>query len=476
MSDTNEKTGNVGVQGQMERQLTSFQRKQGNVQRFVSNICGEFEKHNRIAPINYERYDVKRGLRNADGTGVMAGVTQIGNVQGYHLQDGEKIPWEGRLLYRGYSINDLVNNALREDRFGYEETAYLLLFGALPNENQLADFSAILSEWSPLPFRFTEDAILSLPSPSVMNKLARAVLALYTYDDNPDNNELQAELFRAIRLIARFPTIVAHGYAAKIHYYDRQSLYLHLPQKDLSLAENFLRLIRPDSQYTPEEARLLDLCLMVHAEHGGGNNSTFVCRAVSSSGTDIYSAIAAAVGSLKGPRHGGANEQVLAMMDRLEQEVSDWRDEGAIRDWLARRIRGEAGPDTLVYGLGHAVYTLSDPRAVILKTCARTLAEKKGMTEELELFERVERIAPPILQELKGAGAGSCANVDFYSGLVYRMLDIPRSLYTALFATARISGWCAHRIEELYNKGNKIIRPAYKCVVPAKEYIPLSRR
>ena len=474
MNNTGKK--NPGMGEQLEKRLASTQKRVGNSQRFISTICSEFEKHNRIAQINYERYDVKRGLRNADGTGVLAGVTQIGNVQGYYLQEGERIPREGCLMYRGYDINDLVNNAREEGRFGYEETAYLLLFGALPTPEQLADFTEILAEWSPLPTRFTEDMILSVPSTSVMNKLARSVLALYSYDEAPDNNELQAELFRAIRLIARFPTIVAHGYAAKVHYFDHQSLYLHLPQKDLSVAENFLRLIRPDSQYTPEEARLLDLCLMVHAEHGGGNNSTFVCRAVSSSGTDTYSAVAAAVGSLKGPRHGGANERVLAMMTRLEQEVENWTDEDAIRRWLTRRLTGEAGPDNLIYGMGHAVYTLSDPRATILKTFARTLAEEKGMADELDLFERVERIAPEVIEAVKGEGAGSCANVDFYSGLVYKMLGIPLSLYTPLFATARISGWCAHRIEELYNKGNKIIRPAYKCVLPPKPYVPLAER
>ena len=445
---------------------------------FVHNLCGEFQKHNHIDPAYYQNLDVKRGLRNADGTGVMAGITQIGNVQGYYIQDGEKTAMPGRLIYRGINVEDLIRGFMSERRFGFEETAYLLLLGALPTKTQLEEFTQVLAEFRTLPDRFTEDMILSAPSHDVMNKLARSVLALYSYDSDPDNNGIENELRQAMQLIARCSTIVAHAFAVKRHYFDNESLYLHRPQDDLSLAQNFLHSIRRDNQYTEEEARLLDLCLVLHMEHGGGNNSAFACRVLSSSGTDIYSSIAAAVGSLKGPRHGGANKKVMEMFSYIESEVKNWQDDGQIRDFLAKLIRKEAGDRSgLIYGMGHAIYTLSDPRAVILKRFAKNLAAKEPkMLEEFELFEAVERLTPEVFHDITGNQKIMCANVDLYSGLVYKMLGIPGELYTPLFAMARIVGWCAHRVEEVYNPGNKIIRPAYKAVAPRKEFIPLEQR
>lgn len=444
---------------------------------FLQDICSQYINQNRISPDLYERYGVKRGLRNADGTGVMAGITQIGNVRGYYIQDGEKVPAPGQLIYRGIDVTHLIDGFTREGRFGFEETAYLLLFGSLPDRKQLDAFRSMLDRYRTLPSGFTEDMILKAPSPDVMNKLARSTLALYSYDPDPENGSLDAEFLRAIQLIARFPVIVAHAFACKRHYYDNESLYLHRPQAGLSLAENFLYSVRHDNHFTQDEARLLDLCLVLHMEHGGGNNSAFTCRVLSSSGTDLYSAIAAAVGSLKGPRHGGANKKVMEMFGGLEADVKDWADDDAVRDYLARLLRKEAGDRSgLIYGIGHAIYTLSDPRAVVLKRFARKLAESKGMLEEFELFERVERLAPEVLLSVKGEEKVVCANVDFYSGLVYKMMGIPMELYTPLFAVARMVGWCAHRIEEVYQPGNRIIRPAYKAVAPMRTFVPLDQR
>ena len=445
--------------------------------RFMESLCGEYQAHNHIDPAFYERYNVKRGLRNADGTGVMAGVTQIGNVMGYYLQDGERVPAPGKLVYRGIDVEELINGFVSEGRFGYEETAYLLLFGALPTRQQLASFQQLLAEHRALPPMFTEDMILKAPSPDVMNKLARAVLALYSYDDDPDNMSLSNQLSQAIQLVARVPVIVAHAFAAKRHYYDNESLYLHRPQEGLGVAENFLYSVRHDNQFTAEEARLLDLCLVLHAEHGGGNNSAFTCRVLSSSGTDIYSAIAAAIGSLKGPRHGGANKKVMEMFGYIEQGVGDWKDDDEVRAYLGKLLKKEAGDRSgLIYGMGHAIYTLSDPRAVILKRFAKNLAQTKGMLDEFELFEAVERLTPEVLRTVKGEQKVVCANVDLFSGLVYKMMGIPMELYTPLFAVARVVGWCAHRIEEVYQPGNRIIRPAYKAVAPMRPFVPLDQR
>ena len=324
---------------------------------------------------------------------------------------------------------------------------------------------------------FTEDMIIKAPSHDVMNKLARSVLALYSYDPAPDDNSLPNELRQALQLIARCPTIVAHAFAVKRHYFDNDSLYLHRPQPNLSVAENFLYSLRHDNQYTEDEAKLLDLCLVLHMEHGGGNNSAFACRVLSSSGTDIYSAIAAAVGSLKGPRHGGANKKVMEMFGYIEENVKDWRDDDEVRAYLAKLIRKETGDRSgLIYGMGHAIYTLSDPRAVLLKKFARSVAAKKGMLEEFELCETVERLTPGVFAQEKGETKVICANVDMYSGLVYKMMGIPPELYTPLFAIARMVGWCAHRIEEVYNPGNRIIRPAYKAVAPSRPFVPLEQR
>lgn len=451
--------------------------KQENRMDFVTSLCEEYRAHNYIDPEYYERWGVKRGLRNADGTGVLAGVTQIGNVLGYYVQDGERFPTEGKLIYRGINVEELIEGFMREGRFGFEETAYLLLFGALPTRARLEEFRKALSAHQALPRMFTEDMILKAPSPDVMNKLARSVLALYSYDDNPDDLSLANQLRQAIQLIAQVPVIVAHAFAVKRHYYDDESLYIHRPQPGLSLAENFLYSVRHDNQYTEQEARLLDLCMVLHAEHGGGNNSAFACRVLSSSGTDIYSAIAAAVGSLKGPRHGGANKKVMQMFGYIEEGVRDWKDDDEIKDFLGRILRKEAGDRSgLIYGMGHAIYTISDPRAVLLKRFARELAETKGMLDEFQLFEAVERITPSALVEVKHEKKVVCANVDLYSGFVYKMMGIPEELYTPLFAMARMVGWCAHRLEEVGGSANRIIRPAYKAVAPMRTFVPLDQR
>ena len=444
---------------------------------YIQGICRQYAQYHKIDPSVYERYGVKRGLRNADGTGVMAGITQIGNVRGYYIEDGEKVPMDGQLIYRGINVQDLIGGFMTEGRFGYEETAYLLLFGTLPTQAQLSGFRDLLAHFRSLPANFTEDMILKAPSRDVMNKLARSTLALYSYDPDPENKALEAEMLKAVQLIARYPVIVAHAFACKRHYYDNESLYLHRPQEGLSVAENFLYSVRHDNQFTQDEARLLDLCLVLHMEHGGGNNSAFACRVLSSSGTDIYSAIAAAVGSLKGPKHGGANMKVMEMFGHIERDVSDWKDEDAVSSYLEQLLRRQAGDRSgLIYGMGHAIYTLSDPRAVLLKRFARRVAEKKDMLDEFELFETVERLAPEVFHRVTGQDKVMCANVDLYSGLVYKMMGIPPELYTPLFAIARIVGWCAHRVEEVYNPYGKIIRPAYKAISPKQAFIPLPQR
>ena len=439
-------------------------------------LCEEHLPNIQLDPSGYEVYKVKRGLRNSDGTGVVAGITRIGNVQGYIIQDNEPVAIPGKLFYRGVDVEELIKGFMDEGRFGFEETTYLLLFGDLPTKARLDGFVKALENYRALPDRFTEDMILAAPSRDIMNKLARSVLALYSYDQDPEDNSYAAQMEKAMYLIARCPVIVAHALAAKQHYYDGKSLYLHNPQPGLSTAENFLYSVRRDNHYTQEEARLLDLCLVLHAEHGGGNNSAFACRVLSSSGTDIYSAISAAVGSLKGPKHGGANRKVMEQFRVIESEVSDWDDEDAVRNCLRRIVRGEIGDGSgLIYGLGHAVYTISDPRTGILKDCARNVAAAKGAEKELRLFEMVERLGPEVLNEYRGENRVFCANVDFYSGLVYQMLDIPEALFTPLFAISRMVGWCAHRIEETCNPG-KIIRPAYKAVEKQKPFVPMAER
>lgn len=442
----------------------------------MEGLCEEYRKNNCIDPHDFERWDVKRGLRNADGTGVMAGVTEIANVRGYYIQDGEREPMPGQLIYRGIDMSELIHGFTAEGRFGYAETAYLLLMGTLPTREQLQNFELLLELSHDLPHMFTEDMILKAPSPDVMNKLARGVLALYSYDDTPEDMTLSSELRRAMVLIARTPQIVAHAYAAKKHYYDNDSLYLHRPQPGLSMAENFLWSVRHDNQFTEEEAKLLDLCMVLHAEHGGGNNSAFSCRVLTSTGTDLYSSIAAAVGSLKGPKHGGANKKVMEMFQYIEHDVKDWADEEELSAYIGKLLDKETGDRSgLIYGMGHAVYTLSDPRAVILRKFARGLAQKKGMLEELELYEAVERLAPQVMAQ-RGQKKVLCANVDMFSGFVYKMMGIPEELYTPLFAMSRMTGWCAHRLEELFTPGARIIRPAYKAVAPNRPFIPLDQR
>jgi citrate synthase len=443
---------------------------------FLRSLCAIYSSNNRIEPQSFEKYKVKRGLRNADGTGVVAGLTLIGNVHGYLLNEGEKMPVAGQLTYRGIDVAEIVASCLAENRFGFEEVAFLLLFGCLPTQSQMAEFMELLGELRKLPENFTEDMLIKAPSQDIMNKLAQATLALYSDDENPDDTSLENVLRQCIELIARFPIIVAHAYQVKKHYYDRKSMHIHFPKENLSTAENFLRMIRSDKNYTEAEARLLDLALILHAEHGGGNNSAFAARVLSSSGTDTYSAIAAAVGSLKGPKHGGANSKVVAMFEDIRAHVQNWQSDAAIEAYLEKIIKKEAGDGSgLIYGMGHAIYTLSDPRAVMLKENAKLLAEQKGMLDEFLLIDAVERLTPEVFAKVKGDTKEICANVDLYSGFVYRMLNIPQELFTALFAISRIVGWSAHRIEEIAT-GGRIIRPAYKSIAPVSNYIPIPER
>ncbi len=434
------------------------------------------EKNDRIDPELYKKYNVKRGLRDLDGTGVLVGLTEIGDVRAYFFDEEEKIPTEGRLYYRGIEINDLVHGFQSEKRFGFEECCYLLLFGELPTMNELQEFQALLGELRSLPAGFTEDMILKAPSTDIMNKLARSVLAAYSYDKNPDDISLKNTIRQCIEIIARFPTMVSYGYQAKSHYHDAKSLYIHSPSKNLSTAENLLHMIRPDKGFTALEAEMLDLALVLHAEHGGGNNSTFVAHVVTSTGTDTYSTIAAAIGSLKGPQHGGANIKVMEMMDEIKENVKDWDDEEEVARYLEKIMMKEAFDRSgLIYGVGHAVYTVSDPRTILLKQKAEDLATETGFEKEYRLYKNIEKLAPEVFAKVKKSEKVMCANVDFYSGFVYKMLNIPVELYTPIFAVGRIAGWCAHRIEELVN-GGRIIRPAYKNVLSKKSYVPMSER
>ena len=442
----------------------------------LKELCEEFRANNSIPPEKFEHYQVKRGLRNPDGTGVMAGLTRICNVHGYLIDDGERVPDEGKLTYRGIDVQDIIEGCEVENRFGYEEVAWLLLFGKQPTRSQLDSFCQFLNSKRELPPYFAEDMIIKAPSPNIMNKLARSVLALYSYDDNPDDTSLENNMGQAIQLIARLPTIMTYAYQVKRRHYDKESMFFHPINPEHSTAESILNAIRPDRVFTDEEAKLLDLLLILHAEHGGGNNSTFATRVLTSSGTDIYSAIAAAIGSLKGPRHGGANLRVMQMQEDLMRNVSDWKDEDEILAYLEKILRKEAGDHSgLIYGMGHAVYTLSDPRAVILRARAKALAEERGYLDKFSLFERVERLSPTAFAKVRGDAKVICANVDFYSGLVYEMLGIPQDLVTPMFAVARMAGWCAHRMEEMMT-GGRIIRPAYRAIVKNQKYIPIDQR
>ena len=437
----------------------------------------EGQKHFEGIPAHwYSDYNVKRGLRNADGTGVLAGLTAIGEVHGYLVDEGNRVPIEGSLRYRGISVKDIVDNCLKEDRFGFEEVAFLLTFGYLPSRDQLQQFTKLLADNRKLPEGFAEDMILKAPSQNIMNKLERSVLALYSYDDNPDDISVPNLLRQSLELISRFQMMIAYAYAAKMHYYNGTSLVLHNSNPELSMAENFFYVTRANHKFKPIEAKILDLALMLHAEHGGGNNSAFAIRVLSSSNTDTYSAIAAGVGSLKGPKHGGANQSMMRQMEEVKAAVSNWEDEEEVKDYLCKVLRKEAGDGTgLIYGVGHAIYSLSDPRAVVLGECARTLAEETDNVKEYKLYEAVAKMAPEAFREVKGVTAAMPINVDFYSGFIYKMLGIPDDLYTPIFAMARVVGWCAHRIEEIMT-GGKIIRPAYKSVVERSGYIPIDER
>lgn len=442
----------------------------------LKKLCDHFKCNNVINQEDYEKYGVKRGLRNSDGSGVMAGLSLICNVHGYVIDDGERRAVEGRLIYRGIDLETLVDACEAEDRFGFEEVIWLLLFGNLPNQNQLADFSHLLASCRELPEYFVEDMIIKAPSPNIMNKMARSVLALYSYDDDPESSSIENLMSQSIQLIAQLPTIMVNAHQVKRRHYDKETMYFHPLDGKQNTAEAILHTLRMDQKFTQEEARLLDLCLMLHAEHGGGNNSTFATRVVASSGTDTYSAIAAAIGSLKGPRHGGANIKVMEMLGYIKEGVSNWHDEDEIAAFLEKIIHKQAGDKSgLVYGMGHAVYTISDPRAVILRERVRPIAEQKGLADDLMILEAVEKLTPLIFEKVKGGGKTICANVDLYSGLVYQSLGISEELFTPIFAVARIAGWCAHRIEEAL-LGNRIIRPAYKSVAPALRYTRLEDR
>lgn len=433
-------------------------------------------KNNRIDPKYYTKYGVKRGLRNADGTGVVAGITNICNVHGYVMNEGEKQNIEGELYYRGYSINDLVASIGAEERFEFEEIVYLLLMGQLPTADELGRFSKVIAYNRDLPDGFFEDMILKAPSRNIMNKIARSILALYSYDDFPETKTPEDELLTAISIISKLPVIVAGAYQATRRFFEGKTMYLHQVRPEESTAETVLSLLRFDRNYTFEEAQLLDLMLTLHAEHGGGNNSAFACRVLTSSGTDPYSAYSAAIGALKGPLHGGANQKILEQLDYLKANIRNWNDEGEIRDMIRKILRKEAGDlSGKIYGMGHAVYTLSDPRAVILKREAKKLAKGTEFEAEIGLLEAVERNAQELFTEVTGNEKTLCANVDMYSGMCYRMLGFPDELCTPMFAVARIAGWSAHRIEEFLN-GKRIIRPAYKAVTKKREYKPLAER
>lgn len=443
---------------------------------FLNKLSVLAEHNDPIDPELYIKNDVKRGLRNANGTGVLVGLTRIGDVVGYEIKDGKKVAVPGRLMYRGYNVESLISDAESHDQFGYEQCVYLLLFGELPTQPQLDEFREFLGSKRALPPNFTEDMIMKAPSSDIMNKMARGVLASYSYDMNPEDRSIPNVLRQCIELTSRFSTLAAYAYQAKRRYYEGKSMYIHNPLPNLSTAENFLRLIRSDKQYSQEEAKLLDLALILHAEHGGGNNSSLTIHVVSSADTDTYSAVAAAVGSLKGRRHGGANIRVMEMMDDIKANVKDWSNEAEITAYLKKIAGGEAFDHTgLIYGLGHAVYTINDPRACLLRDKAESLAKEKGLDEEFNLYKIIEKLGPDILYEAHGSEKKICANVDFYSGFVYSMLNIPRELFTPIFAIARIAGWSAHRIEEIV-AGGRIYRPAYKNVCEERAYVPIKDR
>lgn len=439
----------------------------------LTQVCVENSK---MDPSLYGKYDVKRGLRDVNGKGVLAGLTQISSICSTDVVDGKTVPCEGRLYYRGYDIHELTQGFLREQRFGFEEVTYLLLFGKLPNEKELADFKVLLAGQRSLPKNFVRDVIMKAPTKDMMNTLSRSVLTLYAYDHNADDTSLPNVLRQCLNLISVFPMLSVYSYQAYNHYIKGKSLYIHNPDPKLSVAENILLMLRPDMQYTQLEATILDLALVLHMEHGGGNNSTFTTHVVTSSGTDTYSTMSAAMASLKGPKHGGANIKVTQMFADMKEKISDWTDEDEVHQYLEDLLDKKAFDQKgLIYGMGHAIYSVSDPRAEIFKQFVEQLAKEKGREEEYALYAMVERMAPQVIGEKRKIYKGVNANVDFYSGLVYSMLDLPPSLYTPIFAAARIVGWSAHRLEELKNV-DKIIRPAYKPLSPYREYMKMEDR
>ncbi len=439
----------------------------------LADLC---KKNTAIDPELYAKYDVKRGLRDISGKGVLTGLTEICEILSYTIVDNDYIPCEGKLYYRGVDVEQIIQGCMQENRFGFEEVVYLLLFGNLPTQEKLQEFIRLLEEYRELPPSFVRDIIMKAPSKDMMNTLARSVLTLFSYDEKADDISIENVLRQSLQLIAVFPLLSVYGYQAYGHYHFGQSLVIHPPKEGLSTAENILHMLRPNMKYTELEAKILDIALVLHAEHGGGNNSTFTTHVVSSSGTDTYSSVAASLGSLKGPKHGGANIKVMQMFDDMKESIKDWADEEEVgnylRDLLNKKAFDKSG---LIYGMGHAVYSISDPRANVLKQYVRSLSEEKGLMKEFVLYEMVERLAPEIIASERKMYKGVSANVDFYSGFVYHMLDLPKELYTPIFAIARIAGWSAHRLEELNNAG-KIIRPAYKSVSKHRNYVTLQER
>ena len=424
----------------------------------------------------YGEHTVFRGLRDLNGNGVVAGLTYISQVTAKQMVDGVEKPADGKLFYRGINVEDIVEGFIKENRFGYEETAYLLLFGELPTATELEDFKELLASYRSLPPSFTRDSIINMPTSDMMNGLSRGVLTLYYFDDKADDTSVPNVLRQCLQLIATFPTLAAYSYNAYRHDTHGDSLFIHAPEDKLSTAENLLHILRADSNFTELEAKVLDLALVLHAEHGGGNNSAFAAHVVSSSGTDTYSTMAAALGSLKGPKHGGANNRVMAMMDEIKENVKNWHDEGEIADYLRKILHKEAFDRTgLIYGVGHAIYSLSDPRALLFERFVKSLSAEKGLDDEYALYASISHLAPELIVAERRMYKGVSANIDFYSGFVYEMLGLPRELFTPIFAISRIAGWSAHMLEEIIS-GGRIIRPAYKSVAPKQEYIPLDKR
>ena len=442
----------------------------------IDGLADKMVSHSVIDSGLFSKYNVKRGLRDIDGKGVLTGLTDISTIKQNELVDGKLVPCDGELYYRGYNVRDIIKGIRADNRFGFEEVVYLLLFGEMPTKDELKNFKSLLVQYRTLPQHFVRDVILKAPSEDMMNSIARSVLTLFCYDKNPNDTSLNNVLRQSIQLISVFPMLTVYGYHAYNHYLRDKSLYIHLPEPSMSTAEVILSLLRPDRQYTDLEAKVLDMALILHMEHGGGNNSTFTTHVVTSSGTDTYSAIAAALSSLKGPKHGGANVKVYEMFEDLKENITDWDDDEQIEHYLEMLLDKQAfDRKGLIYGMGHAVYTISDPRQRILKVAVQELADVEGFSDEFKLYERVERLAPQVIGRKRKIYKGVASNVDFYSGLLYSMLDIPCELYTPLFATARIAGWSAHRLEELVNTG-KIIRPAYMSISDEKEYRNLNER